>query len=1296
MKDLTPKVNNSQANDGKLTAEEFNDMRNDAQNAVTESGQTLTVDVGDDNRQLLKAIAVGGKRISRGTGETAEVGEIVLPDNSSAPVTITLPPIADLFVNATVNFEQVTDQHYSTQALTIDRNSQLIMGLSENFTLDSENSDNSIVEFVWAAGSIGWSVNLIGGVGFTVAPSVSVPANTVIPNRTPTFPSSTRSVNFEENASGTVFIAAATDPDRDTLNYFVDGIDKDSFNIVPSTGVVTFKAPPDYEDKESYTIIIKVSDGIREAAQLVTVNITDVSDTFVFYPVSNTFTFAENAIDSVFAASDYIVNADDVTLMYSLGGTHSGYFNVSALTGEVTFKIPPDYEVRNHYDLTVIATDGMDNTTLTATVNIINDANENNKVDPVFPTAQRAINFLENGTGTVFIGNATDDDDDTLTYSISGTDSGYMNVDPVTGIVTFKSPPDYETKTRYSLFLRATDTDGGFASQVVTINIIDVNDTNQRPVFFPTSVSVNFTENSTGVVFTANANDPDGDTLTYQIGVQNADDLYFNINSSTGALTFKTPPDYEVKSLYSIVLIAADENRAAFLSLTVNIIDVNETAPNNPPVFAQSTQTVSFTENRTGTVFTASASDADNDTLAYSINNSNDGSSFNINSSTGAVTFKTPPDYETKTSYVVVVTVSDGTATDTLTVRVNIIDSADDNAPEPVPPTFSVASRSVNFMENATGTVFTVLASDADGDTLIYSLSGTDASYFNINSSTGVVTFKSPPDYEAKPSYQVNASAYDGRATATQIITVNITDVVETVPNQPPVFSQQSRTISFQENATGTVILTSSFVVDPDNDTLTYTLESTDAASFNIVPSTGVVTFKTPPNYETKSSYTFRIRASDGTASAALAVRVNITDINEAPVFSPSSRTISFMENSQGTVINASSYVTDDDNNTLTFSISGTDGSSFNIVAATGVVTFKTSPDYETKNVYNLTVRATDGSISAYLSVRVNILDAQNETPANRPPSFTPTVRTVNFTEMNTGAVFISTAIDPDGDALIYTLSGTDASYFNITSSTGVVTFKTPPDYETKASYQVSVQAYDGAYTATQIITVNIIDVNEVSNHPPVFLTSTRTVNFVAEETGIVFTAAASDADNDTLTYSISNSYDGSDFNIAPSTGVVTFKIPPEYSDQTSYVIAVIASDGTATATLTVRVNIIDNDDDGPSVPFPTFDLDTRVINHTGSLTGTVVGIHATDYGHPLVYSIEGAMASNFSIDSITGVVIWAANPVVQSSYRFTARASNGVLSSTQDIVIVIVTTPGFSTSDPSEPLEPSAPPGLL
>ena len=168
MKDLTPKVDSTVGPTGALTADEFNDMRDDAQNAVTGSGQALTAAVGDDNRQLIKAIAVGGERVSRADAETSQVGEIVLPDNSAGIATINLPAVSGLFVNSTVVFEQVEDDLYSVNAVTIGRNSQKIMSLEEDFVLNSVNSDNSIIVFIWKGDPVGWSVIKLATVGVTL------------------------------------------------------------------------------------------------------------------------------------------------------------------------------------------------------------------------------------------------------------------------------------------------------------------------------------------------------------------------------------------------------------------------------------------------------------------------------------------------------------------------------------------------------------------------------------------------------------------------------------------------------------------------------------------------------------------------------------------------------------------------------------------------------------------------------------------------------------------------------------------------------------------------------------------------------------------------------------------------------------------------------------------------------------------------------------------------------------------------------------------------------------------------
>ncbi len=180
-------------------------------------------------------------------------------------------------------------------------------------------------------------------------------------------------------------------------------------------------------------------------------------------------------------------------------------------------------------------------------------------------------------------------------------------------------------------------------------------------------------------------------------------------------------------------------------------------------------QAVTVNENQTHAI-TLSATDADGDSITYSISGA-DASSFNINSSTGLVTFKTAPDYESgKISYVLTATVSDGTNHVDQIVTIDLENLNDNN------PVFQRQNIAIDVNENQTHAI-TLSATDADGDSITYSISGADASSFNINSSTGLVTFKTAPDYESgKISYVLTAMASDGAHSTSQNITVNILD----------------------------------------------------------------------------------------------------------------------------------------------------------------------------------------------------------------------------------------------------------------------------------------------------------------------------------------------------------------------------------------------------------------------------------------------------------------------------------------------------------------------------------------
>ena len=400
-----------------------------------------------------------------------------------------------------------------------------------------------------------------------------------------------------------------------------------------------------------------------------------------------------------------------------------------------------------------------------------------------------AFNVAENQT-TVGTVRATDADGNTsFTYSITGgADAGSFNIDSSSGDLSFITAPDFDTpgsaatppSNSYIVTVGVND-----GTTTVTKNItVNVTNVNESPTFSSSTRTINVVENET-TVGTVTATDPDsGTTLTYSI-TGGADQDAFNIDSSSGELTFVTAPNFESpgsaatppSNSYIVIVTASNETNSATQTITVNVTNLNES-----PTFSSSTRTINVVENET-TVGTVRATDPDSGTtLTYSITDGADQDAFNIDQSSGELTFVTAPNYETKSSYTVIVTASDETNSATQTITVNVT-----NVNET--PTFSSSTRIINVVENET-TVGTVTATDPDsGTTLTYSITGgADQDAFNIDSSSGELTFVTAPNFEspgsaATPpsnSYIVIVTASDETNSATQTITVNVTNVNET------------------------------------------------------------------------------------------------------------------------------------------------------------------------------------------------------------------------------------------------------------------------------------------------------------------------------------------------------------------------------------------------------------------------------------------------------------------------------------------------------------------------------------
>ena len=98
-------------------------------------------------------------------------------------------------------------------------------------------------------------------------------------------------------------------------------------------------------------------------------------------------------------------------------------------------------------------------------------------------------------------------------------------------------------------------------------------------------------------------------------------------------------------------------------------------------------------------------------------------------------------------------------------------------------PTFGDLPASLQVNENQTQ-IANVMATDGDGDTLNYMLTGADADLLQI-SENGTLTFKNAPDFETKSSYTVTITVTDGTDTSSRDVTIGITDVAETASQAP-------------------------------------------------------------------------------------------------------------------------------------------------------------------------------------------------------------------------------------------------------------------------------------------------------------------------------------------------------------------------------------------------------------------------------------------------------------------------------------------------------------------------------
>lgn len=296
----------------------------------------------------------------------------------------------------------------------------------------------------------------------------------------------------------------------------------------------------------------------------------------------------------------------------------------------------------------------------------------------------------------------------------------------------------------------------------------------EAPTFTSVS-SVSFTENSSGVVYTAAADE----SVTFSLGTSKDEALFALANgdeiSFNSTPDFEDPQDGDADNDYLIDVIAENiDGVTTTLEVTISVTDVDEI----DPTFT-SASSVDFSENGTGIAYNATADEA----VTFSLGDSKDESLFTLVNDS-EINFDSAPDFEnpldgnTDNDYLIDVIAEDAagnTATLEVTITVTDVDE--------ISPTFT-SNSSVDFAENGTGVAYTAAADEA----VTFSLGvSKDESLFTL-ANDDEISFDSAPDFEnpldgnVDNHYIIDVIAADAAGNSTTLeVTISVTDEGEPI-----------------------------------------------------------------------------------------------------------------------------------------------------------------------------------------------------------------------------------------------------------------------------------------------------------------------------------------------------------------------------------------------------------------------------------------------------------------------------------------------------------------------------------
>ena len=687
--------------------------------------------------------------------------------------------------------------------------------------------------------------------------------------------------------------------------------------------------------------------------------------------------------------------------------------------------------------------------------------------EPQFTDETAARSVDENTAAGTVVGDpvtAGDDDGDALTYALSGADAGAFDLDTASGQIQVKDALDYEAKASYTLTVTVhdgKDTAGeADASEddtiEVTIAVLNLDE--------PGVVALDTGEPAVGTAVTASLSDPDGGITGLAWSWERSADgsqwtaiagataaAYTPANDDDGQYLRATASyadgegsgkSAQAGTVGAVAAAITDEPPSVIQGPVLNSPAVGDTygggeqivvtltfsepvtvsgTPRLGVIIGENRRWARYSESASGGAtlvfsYTVQAADRDDDGIRIRKNalRLNGGSIADVGGNAAGLEH---PAVAARSSHQV-----NGAASP----KVEATNAA---------PTFGEDARTTRSVDENTAANANiggaVAATDANDDTLTYSLGGTDAAAFNIVETSGQLQTKDALDYETKTSYSVTVSVHDGKAADGSASTA-LDDSIDVTINVGNVDEVGSVIFDSAAPAVGTALTAT--VEDPDGSVsaIGWVWKRADTQGGNFTEITGATNASYTPVGTDRSKWLKATATYTDGQGGGKTARSTAVAVVAAPSFKEGdTATRSVPENTpKGIRVGAAvAATTPNEGDTLTYALAGADAAAFRIDENTGQLRFAKAPDFEqpadqqsttpanaaANNQYVVNVTVTDGKDSAGNAEATPVVDDTIMVTVSVTDEDEPGRLTLSTTRPQLGSTVTATVSDPDG-----------------------------------------------------------------------------------------------------------------------------------------------------------------------------------------------------------------------------------------------------------------------------------------